>query len=40
MTLLPAQRRQQILRAVRGGSAHVSGLAESFGVPDADIQPS
>ena len=31
MTLLPAQRRQEILRAVRSGTAHVSDLAESFG---------
>jgi DeoR/GlpR family transcriptional regulator of sugar metabolism len=38
MTLLPAQRRQQILRAVRGGSAHVSDLAESFGVSEMTVR--
>ena len=38
MTLLPAQRRQEILRAVRGGSAHVSELAESFGVSEMTVR--
>ena len=38
MTLLPAQRRQEILRAVRGGSAHVSVLAESFGVSEMTVR--
>jgi hypothetical protein len=39
MTLLPAHRRQQILRAGRGGSGHVSdraALPEEL-LPDADI---
>src|SRR3954465_13380216 len=38
MTLLPAQRRQEILRAVRGGSAHVADLAESFGVSEMTVR--
>jgi DeoR/GlpR family transcriptional regulator of sugar metabolism len=38
VTLLPAQRRQEILRAVRGGSAHVSALAESFGVSEMTVR--
>jgi DeoR/GlpR family transcriptional regulator of sugar metabolism len=38
MTLLPAQRRQEILRAVRGGTAHVSDLAESFGVSEMTVR--
>jgi DeoR/GlpR family transcriptional regulator of sugar metabolism len=38
MTLLPAQRRQEILRAVRGGTAHVSQLAESFGVSEMTVR--
>ena len=38
MTLLPAQRRQEILRAVRGGSAHVGDLAESFGVSEMTVR--
>jgi DeoR/GlpR family transcriptional regulator of sugar metabolism len=38
MTLLPAQRRQEILRVVRGGSAHVSDLAESFGVSEMTVR--
>src|SRR3954453_20062162 len=38
LTLLPAQRRQEILRAVRGGSAHVSDLAESFGVSEMTVR--
>lgn len=37
-SLLPAQRRQQILRAVRGGQAHVSDLAESFGVSEMTVR--
>jgi DeoR/GlpR family transcriptional regulator of sugar metabolism len=38
VTLLPAQRRQEILRAVRGGAAHVSDLAESFGVSEMTVR--
>ena len=38
MTLLPAQRRQEILRAVRGGTAHVSDLAENFGVSEMTVR--
>jgi DeoR/GlpR family transcriptional regulator of sugar metabolism len=38
LTLLPAQRRQEILRAVRGGTAHVSELAESFGVSEMTVR--
>src|SRR3954466_14218553 len=38
MTLLPAQRRQEILRAVRGGTAHVAELAESFGVSEMTVR--
>jgi DeoR/GlpR family transcriptional regulator of sugar metabolism len=38
MTLLPAQRRQEILRAVRGGAAHVADLAESFGVSEMTVR--
>src|SRR3954451_23887551 len=38
MTLLPAQRRQEMLRAVRGGTAHVSDLAESFGVSEMTVR--
>jgi DeoR/GlpR family transcriptional regulator of sugar metabolism len=37
-TLLPARRRQEILRAVRGGQAHVSDLAESFGVSEMTVR--
>jgi len=36
--LLPAQRRQEILRAVRGGTAHVADLAESFGVSEMTVR--
>ncbi len=36
--LLPARRRQEILRAVRGGQAHVSDLAESFGVSEMTVR--
>ena len=38
MTLLPAQRRQEILRAVRAGTAHVADLAESFGVSEMTVR--
>lgn len=38
MTLLPAQRRNEILRAVRGGTAHVGDLAESFGVSEMTVR--
>ncbi len=37
-SLLPAQRRQEILRAVRGGQAHVSDLAVSFGVSEMTVR--
>ena len=37
-SLLPAQRRQEILRAVRGGQAHVSALAVSFGVSEMTVR--
>jgi DeoR/GlpR family transcriptional regulator of sugar metabolism len=37
-SLLPAQRRQEILRAVRGGQAHVSDLATSFGVSEMTVR--
>jgi DeoR/GlpR family transcriptional regulator of sugar metabolism len=35
---LPAQRRQEILRAVRSGATHVSELAESFGVSEMTVR--
>jgi DeoR/GlpR family transcriptional regulator of sugar metabolism len=35
---LPAQRRQDILRAVRSGASHVSDLAESFGVSEMTVR--
>jgi DeoR/GlpR family transcriptional regulator of sugar metabolism len=35
---LPAQRRQAMLRAVQSGSAHVSDLAESFGVSEMTVR--
>src|SRR4051795_4091292 len=38
MTLLPAQRRQEMLRAVRGGTSHVSDLAENFGVSEMTVR--
>ena len=38
MSLLPAQRRLEILRAVRNGTAHVSDLAESFGVSEMTVR--
>lgn len=37
-TMLPAQRRQKILHAVRSGTAHVSDLAESFGVSEMTVR--
>lgn len=38
MTLLPAQRRVEILRAVRDGQAHVGHLAEVFGVSEMTVR--
>jgi DeoR/GlpR family transcriptional regulator of sugar metabolism len=38
MTLLPAQRRVEILRAVRDGQAHVGHLAETFGVSEMTVR--
>jgi len=35
---LPAQRRQEILRAVRSGSTHVSDLALNFGVSEMTVR--
>jgi DeoR/GlpR family transcriptional regulator of sugar metabolism len=35
---LPAQRRQEILRAVRAGATHVSDLAASFGVSEMTVR--
>ena len=35
---IPARRREEILRAVRNGSAHVSELAESFGVSEMTVR--
>jgi DeoR/GlpR family transcriptional regulator of sugar metabolism len=35
---VPAQRRQDILRAVRSGSTHVSDLASSFGVSEMTVR--
>ena len=35
---IPAQRRQEILRAVRSGSAHVTDLASSFGVSEMTVR--
>jgi DeoR/GlpR family transcriptional regulator of sugar metabolism len=35
---LPAQRRQEILRAVRAGSTHVSDLAQRFGVSEMTVR--
>jgi DeoR/GlpR family transcriptional regulator of sugar metabolism len=37
-TMLPAQRRQQILEAVRNGSAHVGELAAAFGVSEMTVR--
>jgi DeoR/GlpR family transcriptional regulator of sugar metabolism len=36
--MLPAQRRQAILRAVRGGTAHVTALADEFGVSEMTVR--
>jgi DeoR/GlpR family transcriptional regulator of sugar metabolism len=36
--MLPAERRQHILRAVRGGTAHVSELAERFAVSEMTVR--
>jgi DeoR/GlpR family transcriptional regulator of sugar metabolism len=36
--MLPAQRRQAILRAVRSGTAHVTALAETFGVSEMTVR--
>jgi DeoR/GlpR family transcriptional regulator of sugar metabolism len=35
---IPAQRRQEILRAVRSGSTHVGDLAQSFGVSEMTVR--
>ena len=35
---VPAQRRREILRAVRSGSAHVTDLAERFGVSEMTVR--
>jgi DeoR/GlpR family transcriptional regulator of sugar metabolism len=35
---IPAQRRQEILRAIRGGATHVSQLAVSFGVSEMTVR--
>jgi DeoR/GlpR family transcriptional regulator of sugar metabolism len=35
---IPAQRRQEILRAVQSGSSHVSDLAQSFGVSEMTVR--
>jgi DeoR/GlpR family transcriptional regulator of sugar metabolism len=35
---IPAQRQQEILRAVRSGSTHVSDLAASFGVSEMTVR--
>lgn len=37
-TLLPAQRRVEILRAVRDGHVHVGHLAETFGVSEMTVR--
>ena len=36
--LIPAQRRQEILRAVRAGATHVADLAQSFGVSEMTVR--
>ena len=36
--MLPAQRRQRILEAVRNGSAHVGELAVAFGVSEMTVR--
>jgi DeoR/GlpR family transcriptional regulator of sugar metabolism len=35
---IPAQRRQEILRAVKSGSTHVTDLAQSFGVSEMTVR--
>jgi DeoR/GlpR family transcriptional regulator of sugar metabolism len=35
---IPAQRRQEILRAVKSGSAHVNDLAQTFGVSEMTVR--
>jgi len=35
---IPAQRRQEILRAIRGGATHVAQLAQSFGVSEMTVR--
>lgn len=35
---VPAQRRQEILRAIRSGATHVGELAESFGVSEMTVR--
>ena len=35
---VPAQRRQEILRAIRAGATHVGELAESFGVSEMTVR--
>jgi DeoR/GlpR family transcriptional regulator of sugar metabolism len=36
--MIPAQRRQEILRAVKSGSTHVNDLAQSFGVSEMTVR--
>ena len=36
--LIPARRRQEILRAVRAGSTHVGELAQTFGVSEMTVR--
>lgn len=35
---IPAKRRQEVLRAIRGGATHVSQLAQSFGVSEMTVR--
>jgi DeoR/GlpR family transcriptional regulator of sugar metabolism len=35
---IPAQRRQEVLRAIRSGATHVAQLAESFGVSEMTVR--
>jgi DeoR/GlpR family transcriptional regulator of sugar metabolism len=35
---IPAQRRQDVLRAIRGGATHVSQLAQTFGVSEMTVR--
>jgi DeoR/GlpR family transcriptional regulator of sugar metabolism len=35
---IPAQRRQEVLRAIRGGATHVSQLAQAFGVSEMTVR--